>query len=85
MFNHHHIVFSHNTKEKPTPQENNSEVLKALNDQDFPISGVAGMAELQEDRTESMIKTHKIIFPFFIFFYFTLCLDNIFTIYQLYY
>ena len=38
--------------EKPTPQQ--SEVLKALQDQDLLNSGVAGMAELQEDRTESM-------------------------------
>ena len=38
--------------EKPTPQQ--SEVLKALQDQDLLNSGVAGMAELQEDRYESM-------------------------------
>ena len=43
-----------NRQEKPTPQENNSEVLKALQDQECPITGVAGMAELQEDRAESM-------------------------------
>ena len=40
--------------EKPTPQENNSEVLKALQDDELSITGVAGMAELQEDRYESM-------------------------------
>ena len=40
--------------EKPTPQENNSEVLKALQDDESSITGVAGMAELQEDRYESM-------------------------------
>lgn len=40
--------------EKPTPQENNSEVLKALQDDESAITGVAGMAELQEDRYESM-------------------------------
>jgi len=39
--------------EKPTPQENQSEVLKALQDQNLLNSGVAGMAELQEDRNES--------------------------------
>ena len=41
--------------EKPNPQQNQSEVLKALQDQDLLNSGVAGMAELQEDRNESMI------------------------------
>ena len=40
--------------DKPTPQENNSEVLKALQDDESCITGVAGMAELQEDRYESM-------------------------------
>ena len=45
------------------PQDNNSEVLKALNDHDLPTQGVAGMAELQEDRTESMIKvTEEFLF-----------------------
>ena len=39
--------------EKPTQQENQSEVLKALKDQNLLNSGVAGMAELQEDRNES--------------------------------
>ena len=39
--------------EKPTPQENQSEVLKALQDQNLLNSGVAGMAELQGDRNES--------------------------------
>ena len=40
--------------DKPTPQENNSEVLKALQDDESSITGVAGMAELQEDRYESI-------------------------------
>ena len=54
-----HIVYSINLKEKPLPQDNNSEVLKALNDHNLPTPGVAGMAELQEDRTESMIKVNE--------------------------
>ena len=85
LSNHQHIAFSHNANEKPTPQENNSEVLKALLDQECPLSGVAGMAELQEDRTiESMNKPHHIYICLpYIFLFFYSCLVNIFTIYQI--
>ena len=60
------VIYSINLKEKPLPQDNDSEVLKALNDQDLPLSGVAGMAELQEDRNESMPHNNlclPLIFP----------------------
>ena len=60
--------------EKPTPQENNSEVLKALQDDESSITGVAGMAELQEDRYESMKNRNPIscicltiYYPYFLF------------------
>ena len=63
-----HIVYSINVNEKPLPQDNNSEVLRALNDQHVPQPGVAGMAELQENRTKSMIDTSEgfiLVLPYF--------------------